>query len=477
MMGNLHSSTSVILRLEMHKELVTFGQMATTIGDGGGEIMAVDVSSSTKSTTTRDITVQVSDSDMINTIVDKLRGLPGVKVINASDQTFLVHLGGKIETTPKMPIKNREDLSRVYTPGVARVCMAIHDVPAKVYSLTIKRNTVAVVTDGTAVLGLGNIGPEAAMPVMEGKAMLFKQMAGVDAFPICLNTQDTEEIIRTVKAIAPVFGGINLEDISSPRCFEIEQRLIEELDIPVFHDDQHGTAVVLLAGLLNAVKVVGKQLEDCKVIVNGVGAAGIACTKMLLAAGVKNIVGVDRAGAIFRGETYSYDAWRWYAEHTNPHGLRGKLSDVIKEADIFIGLSGPKLLSVEDVKKMADDPIVFAMANPTPEITPEEAEPYVRVMATGRSDYPNQINNVLCFPGIFRGALDCRASRINEEMKLAAAKAIASVVSEDELNEHYIIPSVFNHNVVERVRDAVMQAAIESGVARRRRRSDRRQNE
>jgi malate dehydrogenase (oxaloacetate-decarboxylating) len=451
----------------MQKDRVTFGKIATAIGDGGGDIVAVDVSHVTKTTTIRDITVHVSDTSQTDAIVTKLGSLDGVKVINVSDQTFLVHLGGKIEVSPKMPIKNRDDLSRVYTPGVARVCMAIHDDPAKAYSLTIKRNTVAVVSDGTAVLGLGNIGPEAAMPVMEGKAMLFKQMAGVDAFPVCLDTQDTEEIIRTVKAIAPAFGGINLEDIASPRCFEIEERLIAELDIPVFHDDQHGTAVVLLAGLLNAVKVVGKRLADCKVVVCGIGAAGIACTKMLLAAGVTNIVGVDRAGAIVSGETYANSAWTWYAEHTNPNRKEGRLSDVIAGADVFIGLSGPKVLSVEDVKRMAADPIVFAMANPTPEITPEEAEPYVRVMATGRSDYPNQINNVLCFPGIFRGALDCRASRINEEMKLAAAQAIASVVREGELNEYYIIPSVFNANVVELVREAVIQAAVASGVARR----------
>ncbi|WP_422615044.1 NAD-dependent malic enzyme [Cohnella caldifontis] len=458
---------SVILRLGIHEELVTFGQIATAIGDAGGDIVAIDVNRASKTTTVRDITVNVTDTGTSDAIVKKLERLPGVKVINASDQTFLMHLGGKIEMNPRMPIKNRDDLSRVYTPGVARVCMAIHEDPSKAYSLTIKRNTVAVVSDGSAVLGLGNIGPESAMPVMEGKAMLFKQMAGVDAFPICLDTQDTEEIIRIVKAIAPAFGGINLEDISSPRCFEIEERLIRELDIPVFHDDQHGTAVVLLAGLLNAVKVVNKRLEDCKVVVCGIGAAGIACTKMLLAAGVKNIIGVDRAGTIVAGQVYENSAWRWYAEHTNPHRAAGRLSDVIAGADVFIGLSGPKALSVDDVKRMAKDPIVFAMANPTPEIAPEEAEPYVRVMATGRSDYPNQINNVLCFPGIFRGALDCRASRITEEMKLAAAKAIASVVQEDELNEYYIIPSVFNQQVVERVRKAVFQAAVASGVARR----------
>jgi malate dehydrogenase (oxaloacetate-decarboxylating) len=467
MAGSAGGGTSVILRLEIHKERVTFVQIAAVIGEAGGDIVAIDVTRSGKTTTTRDITVNVNDQSQADELVKALSSLAGVKVINVSDQTFLMHIGGKIEVTPKIPIKNRDDLSRVYTPGVARVCMAIHEDPSKAHSLTIKRNTVAVVSDGSAVLGLGNIGPEAAMPVMEGKAMLFKQMANVDAFPICLNTQDTEEIIRTVKAIAPAFGGINLEDISSPRCFEIEERLMKELDIPVFHDDQHGTAVVLLAGLLNAARVVNKNLADCKVVVTGIGAAGIACTKMLLAAGVTQVIGVDREGAIVRGDTYTNPAWDWYAKHTNPLGLKGALSDVIHGADVFIGLSGPGVLKVKDLQQMAKDPIVFAMANPTPEITPEEAEPYVRVMATGRSDYPNQINNVLCFPGMFRGVLDCRASTINEEMKLAAAKAIASVVSDDELNEYYIIPSVFNQLVAEKVSEAVAEAAFASGVARR----------
>ncbi|AQR77763.1 NAD-dependent malic enzyme [Paenibacillus larvae] len=468
MAGFAGAGTSIILRLDMYKELVTFAQIAAAIGDAGGDIVAIDVNRITKTKTTRDITVNVTDQLQTDAIIKALSKLNGVKVVNVSDQTFLLHLGGKIETTPKIPIKNRDDLSRVYTPGVAQVCMAIHNDPTKAHSLTIKRNTVAVISDGTAVLGLGNIGAEAAMPVMEGKAMLFKQMAGVDAFPICLNTQDTEEIISICKAIAPAFGGINLEDISSPRCFEIECRLIEELDIPVFHDDQHGTAVVLLAGLLNACRVTGKKLEDCKVVVCGIGAAGIACTKILLAAGVKNVIGIDRQGALVRGEEYPYEAWSWYAEHTNAHEEKGPLSRVIENADIFIGLSGPGVLKVEDVKKMAKDPIVFAMANPTPEISPDDAEPYVRVMATGRSDYPNQINNVLCFPGIFRGVLDCRASRINEQMKLAAARAIASVVSDDELNEFYIIPSVFKRNVVKKVKEAVIAAAYETGVARRR---------
>lgn len=461
------ANMSIILRLELNKKTVSFGHIATAISDSGGDIIAIDVIRAGKETTVRDITVNVFDQNHSKRIVETIAQISGVKVINVSDRTFLMHLGGKIETQPKIPIKNRDDLSRVYTPGVARVCSAIQEKKSRAHTLTIKRNTVAVVSDGSAVLGLGNIGPEAAMPVMEGKAMLFKQFAGVDAFPICLDTQDTEEIISIVKAIAPSFGGINLEDISSPRCFEIEQRLIEELDIPVFHDDQHGTAVVLLAGLLNALKIVEKKIEDIKVVVCGIGAAGIACTKMVLAAGAKNVIGVDREGALVAGKDYGNEAWNWYAENTNPNKEQGPLSEVIRGADVFIGVSGPGVLKVEDVKNMAQDPIVFAMANPTPEISPDEAEPYVRVMATGRSDYPNQINNVLCFPGIFRGALDCRATTINEEMKLAAAQAIASVVSDDELNEQYIVPSAFNQEVVKLIRNAVVEAAIETGVARR----------
>lgn len=463
-------STNIIVRVEMDKASAAFGRIAMAIGDSGGDIVAIDVSGTGKVTTIRDLTVNITDTGAKDLIVQVLNKLPGVKVLQVSDQTFLMHLGGKIEVTPKMAIKSRDDLSRVYTPGVASVCMAIHEDPSRAHTLTIKRNTVAVVSDGSAVLGLGNIGPLAAMPVMEGKAMLFKQLAGVDAFPICLDSQDTEEIIATIKRIAPAFGGINLEDISSPRCFEIERRLIEELDIPVFHDDQHGTAIVLLAGLYNAVKLVGKRLEDCKIVLCGIGAAGIACTKILQAAGVTRIVGVDREGAIVRGKEYTHDAWRWYAEHTNPDKESGTLSDVIVDADIFIGVSGPGVLNRADIGKMAPDPIVFAMANPTPEIAPEEAEGIVRVIATGRSDYPNQINNVLCFPGLFRGVLDCRASRVTEEMKIAAAKAIASVVGEDELNEQYIIPSVFNPHVAEKVKEAVVQAAYASGVARRRER-------
>ncbi|MGZ9584482.1 malic enzyme-like NAD(P)-binding protein [Paenibacillus marinisediminis] len=460
------SRTKIVIRVEMIKDTEAFGRVATAIGEAGGDIVAIDVGKSDQNTTIRDITVNLNDANGKNLIAEQLNKLNGVKVLQVSDQTFFMHLGGKIEVTPKVAIKSRDDLSRVYTPGVANVCMSIHEDPNKAHTLTIKRNTIAVVSDGTAVLGLGDIGPLAAMPVMEGKAMLFKQFADVDAFPICLNTQDTEEIIETIKRIAPAFGGINLEDISSPRCFEIEKRLSEEIDIPVFHDDQHGTAVVLLAGLYNAVKVVGKRLEDCKVVLCGIGAAGTACTKILLAAGVTRIIGVDRKGALVQGQNYENETWQWYAENTNPERETGSLSEVIEGADIFIGVSGPGVLKREHISKMAKDPIVFAMANPTPEILPEEAEGLVRVMATGRSDYPNQINNVLCFPGLFRGLLDCRASQITEEMKLAVAKAIASVITEDELNEYNIIPSVFNPHVAEKVKEAVIHAACTSGVAR-----------
>ena len=462
-----NAGTNLILRLELENSIATFGKLTKAIGEAGGDIVAVDVIHVTKTTAVRDVTVQAFDHAHGQTIVQALQALPGVNVANVSDRTFLLHLGGKISIHPKSPVKNRDDLSRVYTPDVARICTAIQEDPSKAFQLTIKRNTVAIVTDGTAVLGLGDIGPKAALPVMEGKSMLFKQFADVDAFPICLDTKNTDEIVSIVKAIAPGFGGINLEDISSPRCFEIEDRLRAELDIPVFHDDQHGTAVVLLAGLLNAVKLVEKTLPSLRVVVTGIGAAGVACTKMLLAAGVRNVIGVDRSGVLTRGTDYNNPMWQWYAHHTNPENVQGSLQDALAGADVFIGLSGPGVLTVDHIKSMAHDPIVFAMANPLPEIDPEEAEPYVRVMATGRSDYPNQINNVLCFPGIFRGALDCRAATINEEMKLAAARAIAEIVTENELNEQYIVPSVFNKRVGRAVSKAVVDAAVASGVARR----------
>lgn len=458
---------SLIFRLELELSVTTFAKLASVVGEAGGDIVAVDVIRIGKDTVVRDITINAESREHGSRIAALLEREPGMNVIHVSDRTFLVHLGGKIEVTPKLQIKNRDDLSRVYTPHVAEICKAIEQDPSKAYQLTIKRNTVAVVTDGSAVLGLGDLGPYGALPVMEGKSMLFKQFAGVDAFPICLDTSDPDEIVSIVKAIAPAFGGINLEDISSPRCFRIEERLKAELDIPVFHDDQHGTAVVLLAGLINAAKLVNKRMEEMKVVVVGIGAAGVACTRILLAVGVRNIVGVTLGGIIHRKAVYSNEIWNWYKEHTNPDGLRGGLEEALAGADVFIGVSGPGVLQPEMIRFMARDPILFAMANPEPEIRPELARPYARIIATGRSDYPNQINNVLCFPGIFKGALQVRASQINERMKLAAAYAIASVVKDNELSEDYIIPTVFNQKVVEAVSEAVAQAAVESGVARR----------
>ncbi|MCY9656463.1 NAD-dependent malic enzyme [Paenibacillus chondroitinus] len=466
-MKNTMGGKSIILRLELLTEQIHFGQLITMITENGGDVIAIDVIQTGANWTVRDITVTALEQTQLDKIVARMKDLSGVRLIHVSDRTFLLHLGGKIEMKPKSPIQNRDDLSRVYTPDVARVCMAIHENEDNAYKLTIKRNTVAVISDGSAVLGLGNIGPYAAMPVMEGKAMLFKQFADVDAFPICLSTQSTDEIVTSIKHMAPGFGGINLEDISSPRCFEIEERLRNELDIPVFHDDQHGTAVVLYAGLINALRVVGKQINEAKVVVCGVGAAGIACSNILLAAGVKELIGVDREGALLRTKEYANPIWKEYAKRTNPNLRSGSLHEVIEGADVFIGLSAGGLLKRGDVERMAANPVVFVMANPTPEIHPDEIEDIAGVIATGRSDFPNQINNVLCFPGIFRAALDCQASTINEEMKLAASSAIASVVTQQELNKLYIIPSVFNQEVVRRIREAVIHAAIQTGVARR----------
>ncbi len=462
------ASYSLTLRVKLSSRAGTLGQLATAIGLAGGDIGAIDIVSVGNDYITRDITVAASTSEHGDRIVAAVRELDGIEVVNVSDRTFLMHLGGKIEVVSKTPLKTRADLSMAYTPGVARVCEAIHQDPEKAFTLTIKKNLVAVVTDGTAVLGLGDIGPAAAMPVMEGKAMLFKEFGGVDAFPICLDTKDPDEIVRVVKAIAPAFGGINLEDISAPRCFEIEERLQNELDIPVFHDDQHGTAVVVLAALINALKIVNKKMGDIKVVVNGVGAAGVACSKIVMAAGVRNVVGCDQSGALHPDRKDRMNAMKdWYAHNTNPNREQGTIHDVIKGADVFLGLSVPGVIDADDLKQMAAQPIVFAMANPTPEIMPEVAAPHVAVMATGRSDYPNLINNVLCFPGIFRGALACRAARINEEMKLAAAHAIAGIISDEELHPEYIIPSVFDKRVAEAVAREVERAAHDTGVARR----------
>jgi len=393
--------------------------------------------------------------------------LDGVTVERVSDRTFLMHLGGKIEVNATVPVKTRDDLSMAYTPGVARVSSAIHDDPEKAWSLTIKGNTVAVISDGTAVLGLGDIGPEAAMPVMEGKALLFKEFAGVDAFPLCLATKDPDGIVAFVRAVAPTFGAINLEDISAPRCFEIERRLRAELKIPVFHDDQHGTAIVLLAALMNALRVVEKRAEEVKVVVVGAGAAGVACTEIMLAHGVRNIIVCDVEGALDPGRPGLDPVRRALAARTNPTGGRGMANDLLAGADVLVGVSGPGAVSKAAVRSMAARPVVFAMANPEPEVRVEEVGDDVAIMATGRSDYPNQINNVLAFPGVFRGALDVRARTINEEMKLAAAQAIAGVIGDDELHADYIIPSVFNRDVVKAVAFAVSRAAEASGVARR----------
>ncbi len=459
---------SLTVRVRIQNRPGALGRLTTAIGHEHGDIGAVDIVSVGHGVLIRDITINASSVEHGERIVDAINGVDGIEVLHISDRTFLIHLGGKIEVIPKVAINTRADLAMAYTPGVARVCQAIHEDPEKVFTLTIKKNTVAVVTDGTAVLGLGDIGPAAAMPVMEGKAMLFKEFGGVDAFPICLDSKDPDEIVRAVKAIAPGFGGINLEDISAPRCFAIEERLRKELDIPVFHDDQHGTAVVVLAALINALKIVGKRMDAVKVVVSGIGAAGVACTKIIMAAGVRNVVGCDRSGIVHRDRGKMDWLKTWYAEHTNPNNERGTVHDAMKGADVFLGLSAPGVISVDDLRAMAKDPIVFAMANPTPEIMPEQAEPHVAIMATGRSDYPNQINNVLCFPGIFRGALDARASEINEPMKLAAAHAIASRISAEELHPEYIVPSVFDKHVGELVAHGVAEAAHTTGVARRR---------
>ncbi len=465
-----NASFSLTLRVKIQNTPGKLGEITTAIGRTGGDIEGIDIVSVGKDFLIRDITVNAASENHDKEIVASIKSIDGVEVVYVSDRTFLMHLGGKIEVSSKMPLKTRSDLSMAYTPGVARVCEAIHRDPEKRFNLTIKKNTVAVVSDGTAVLGLGNIGPAAAMPVMEGKCQLFKEFGGVDAFPICLNTKDPHEIVQTVKNISVAFGGINLEDISAPRCFEIEERLKEELDIPVFHDDQHGTAVVVLAALINALKIVGKRMEDVKLVVNGIGAAGVACSKIVMAAGVKNIIGCDTTGALYQGRKENMNWVKdWYARNTNPEREKGTIHDVIKGADIFFGLSAPGIIDEGDLKNMAKDPIVFAMANPTPEIMPEDAAGMVAVMATGRSDYPNQINNVLCFPGIFRGALNCRASRINEAMKLAAANAIAGIIGTEELHPDYIIPSVFDRRVGEAVAVEVENAAYKSGVARRER--------
>lgn len=449
-------------------------RIAAAVAEAGGSLGDIDVVRSTRRSILREFNVSAHDSDHARQVLASVRKLSGVTVRRATDRVFRSHQGGKIEIRNKVPVATLRDMSTVYTPGVARVCLAIERDPDAAYELTTKANTVAVVTDGTAVLGLGDLGPRAAMPVMEGKAMLFKAFGGVDAWPICLDTRDPGEIVSVVKAIAPGFGGINLEDISAPRCFEIEDRLRAELDIPVFHDDQHGTAVVVLAALLNALRLVKKDPADLRVVVLGAGAAGIACSRMIMAAGVSHIIGCDRSGIIYKGRPEHMNSMKeWFADHTNKERRRGSIRDALEGADLLLGLAGPDLVTVDDLKRMNRDPMVFAMANPDPEIRPEVAAPHVAIMATGRSDFPNQINNVLCFPGLFRGVLDVRARDINEEMKLAAAYAIADSVSRAELSTEYIIPSVFHPTVFKNVARAVAKKAVEMGVARDPSRSSR----
>ena len=465
------ASYSLTIRAAIKNRPGMLGRLTSAIGEAGGDIRAVDLVELVKDIIVRDFTINARDEQHGHEIVAAIRRVEGIRVVSVSDRTFLMHLGGKIEIRNKVPLKTRDDLSMAYTPGVARVCLAIREDPERAFALTIKQNTVAIVTDGTAVLGLGDIGPRAALPVMEGKSLLFKEFANIDAFPVCLATKDVDEIVQTVKHIAPVYGGINLEDISAPRCFAIEERLQQELDIPVFHDDQHGTAVVVLAALLNSLRIVRKELGDISVVVCGVGAAGTATIRILRSVGVRRILGVDEHGILAPGRPEPMDAVKSrVAQETNPEDRRGSLGQAVRGADVFIGLSVPGVLRAEDVRAMGKDPIVFAMANPVPEIMPEEAAPHVRVMATGRSDYPNQINNVLCFPGFFRGLLDCRATRVSDEMKVAAAQAIASVVTRKELHEEYVIPSVFNKKVVPAVAREVVRAAQRGGLARRRRR-------
>ncbi|MSQ35601.1 MAG: NAD-dependent malic enzyme [Dehalococcoidia bacterium] len=461
------SGYQLLLRVRIANVPGNLGKVTTVIGDGGADIGSIDIVEAHKEMVVRDIRIYCRDADSARRIVEQVALIPGVEVQHASDRTFQLHRRGKIEVSNKVHIRTMAELAHVYTPGVARVSMQIHDNPDAVWSLTTKPNTVAVVTDGTAVLGLGDIGPYAAMPVMEGKSMLFKTFGAIDAWPICLDTKDPDEIVRIVKAIAPGFGGILLEDIAAPRCFEIEDRLKELLDIPVFHDDQHGTAVVVLAGLINSLKIVQKRPEDLRVVVLGAGAAGSACARIMLNFGVRQMTLFDRSGPIYNGRTAGMNpAKQWIAEHTNREGFDGTLSEAMQGADMFLGLSGPRQVTADQVTSMAPDSIVMALSNPEPEIMPELIFGKARIIATGRSDYPNQVNNVLCFPGLFRGAFDSAATRITEEMKIVAARAIAGVIPDSLLSEDYILPSVFNEEVAQRVAAATAAEAIRSGYVR-----------
>ncbi len=457
---------SLHLRVRLDNTPGCLGRLAVAIGDAGGNITQLEGFDVRGEFLDEDIVVNCHSEEHQEAVQAAIRGLDGVEILTCRDRTFEMHDGGKVEVLARMPIRDREDLAMAYTPGVARVCMAIHDAPARSHDLTIRKNTVAIVSDGTAVLGLGDIGAEAAMPVMEGKALLFKNFAGVDAFPVCIDEKDTDAIVRLVEQIAPTFGGVNLEDIAAPKCFEIEERLKASLDIPVFHDDQHGTAVVVLAALQNALKLTDKKLEDLRVVIAGVGAAGVACGKILLEAGVAEIVGADRKGAIWDGREELNPAKQWFAENTNPDRRKGAVGELLAGSDVFIGVSGPGIIEATDLDRMNTDPFVFALANPDPEIRPEQAKGRAKIIATGRSDFPNQINNVLAFPGIFRGALDAGATDITEGMKLAAAEAIAETIPLAELAPDFIIPSVFDTTVAPRVAAAVADAARAEGVIR-----------
>ncbi|HJR18973.1 MAG TPA: malic enzyme-like NAD(P)-binding protein [Actinomycetota bacterium] len=467
-MAQITPSAGYTLTLRVNIENIpgSLGRLTSAIGRAGGDIGAVDLVEHRGKVMVRDITVKCRDEAHGQSIVRAAGRVQGVEVRQVSDRTFDIHASGKISVTPRFPLKTRDDLSMAYTPGVARISRAIADEPNRVWELTIKQNSVAVLTDGTAVLGLGDVGPEAAMPVMEGKAMLFKEFADIDAYPICARVSTPDELIAVAKAISPGFGGINLEDIAAPACFAVEERLRAELDIPVFHDDQHGTAVVVLGALLNAAKVAGRRLEDMTVVFLGMGAAGVACTKLLLHVGIGDVIGCDRQGIVHTGRGDLNDQKRWIAENTNSQGLTGGVDDALRGADAFVGVSGPNLVKTEWLAGMATDSIVFALANPVPEIMPEEVPPNVRIVATGRSDYPNQINNVLVFPGFFRGLLDSRASGVTIEMEEAAARALSSIVAEAELSEEYIVPSVFDRRVVEAIALAVQKVAADQGLAR-----------
>ncbi|MGB7447622.1 MAG: NAD-dependent malic enzyme [Ornithinimicrobium sp.] len=456
-------SNSITVRLELPARVTAVSEITGAVERAGGMVTAVDIADSGTQRLRADLTIATRGSDHADEVVAAMRTVHGVELGKVSDRTFLVHLGGKLSVESKLPIRNRDDLSLVYTPGVAKICQAIADNPEDARRLTIKRNTVAVVTDGTAVLGLGNIGPLAAMPVMEGKAALFKKFADIDAFPICLDTTDTDEIVRTVKAISPGFAGINLEDISAPRCFEIERRLREELDIPVFHDDQHGTAIVCLAALNNALRVVGKEIEHVRIVMSGAGAAGTAIIRLLIKAGAGDVVVADVNGLVEskREDILSGDDenLQWIAEHTNRNELTGTLKEALDGSDVFIGVSAGGILTGEDIATMAEGAIVFALANPVPEVDPAEAGKYATVVATGRSDFANQINNVLVFPGVFRGLIDAATDQVTDDMMLAAAVALSNVVGDEERNPTYIVPSVFNPRVTKAVAAAVREAA------------------